>query len=553
MEKTPQPPSHPTNAEHFAEHAILEARRNKAQAIRARGGNPFANDLEARPTPLGVLREVFAAARRDDGKYDAEKVAAVATDVGPAHAAGRIVFFRSFGKACFYRLRDTSGELQLFCRADSLGDAFERLEELDVGDFVEASGPVVVTKTGELSVDVTRIRLLTKAIRPLPEKWHGLTDVETRYRQRYVDTVANTEVAEVFKARAHIVRALRRYLDDQGFLEVETPTLHPLLGGATAKPFHTHHNALGLPLYLRIAPELYLKRLVVGGFDRVYEMGRCYRNEGISTRHNPEFTMLEFYEAYATYASLMDRAEDLFRYVDARLAEALPTAHARWKAARPFTLDEPFARIPMKQAVDAALGKAGLTGEVVAQIRLEGAPIKEWSRASERAKKSIDWGNFRRAAHKCDEGGETLFCAYEYLAEPFLGDDYRSKDGSRSLPVLITDYPYEVSPLARKKDGDPTLTDRFELFVHGRELCNAFSELNDPEDQAARFQAQVARKASGVEETMDYDHDYIRALEHGMPPTAGFGLGLDRFVMALTHQGSIRDVVLFPLLRPESP
>jgi lysyl-tRNA synthetase, class II len=552
MEKnSPPAPKADSRPDHSAENAIIEGRRKKAEAVRTRGQNPFANDLAAQPEPLATLRARFDAARKEDGKYDPERLAPLSAEAGHAQVAGRIVFFRSFGKGCFYRLRDGSGELQLFCQDSVLGEAYATLDDLDVADIIEAEGPVIATKSGELSIDVRRIRLLTKAVRPLPEKWHGLTDVETRYRQRYVDTVANPDVAQVFKARAHIVRAIRRYLDDQGFLEVETPTLHPLLGGAAAKPFSTHHNALDLPLFLRIAPELYLKRLVVGGFDRVYEIGRNYRNEGISTRHNPEFTMLEFYEAYASYSSLMNRAEDLFRFVDAAVQQALPEAHARWREARPFTLDEPFARVPMKEAVARALAKAALPPEVTLGIREEGAPIKEWSKSSDRAKKGIDWGNFRRGAAKCETDGELLFCAYEYLAEPFLADDYRSQDGSRSIPVMITDYPFEISPLARKKDTDPTLTDRFELFVHGRELCNAFSELNDPEDQAARFQAQVDKKAKGADETMDYDHDYIRALEHGMPPTAGFGLGVDRLVMALTHSPSIRDVVLFPLLRPE--
>ena len=555
MEKIPEAVSVSPTAEHpstgSAEHAIIDARRKKAEAVRARGENPFANDLAVSPVALAILRADFEAARKPDGKYDSEQLALLSASRSEVTVAGRIVFFRSFGKGCFYRLRDGSGELQLFCQEQVLGEAYAKLGDLDVADIIEASGPVIATKSGELSIDVRRIRLLTKAIRPLPEKWHGLTDVETRYRQRYVDTVANPEIAEVFKARAHIVRALRRYLDDEGFLEVETPTLHSLLGGAAAKPFSTHHNALDMPLFLRIAPELYLKRLVVGGFDRVYEIGRNYRNEGISTRHNPEFTMLEFYEAYATYETLQNRAEALFRFADAAIAKALPTAHARWSEARPFTLDEPFARIPMKTAVARGLEKAGLPDDLLTHLQTDGAPIKDWSKSSDRAQKGVDWGNFRRSALKCETDGELLFCAYEYLAEPFLAEDYRSGDGTRSIPVMITDYPFEVSPLARKKDDDPTLTDRFELFVHGREICNAFSELNDPDDQAARFQAQVDKKAKGAEETMDYDHDYIRALEHGMPPTAGFGVGVDRLVMALTNQPSIRDVVLFPLLRPE--
>jgi lysyl-tRNA synthetase class 2 len=414
--------------------------------------------------------------------------------------------------------------------------------------------------------------LLTKALRPLPDKFHGLTDVDIRYRRRYVDLIANPEVNVALRARSIIVQGLRDFLDTRGFLEVETPTLHSLVGGATAKPFKTHHNALDLELFLRIAPELYLKRLLVGGLERVYEIGRCYRNEGISTRHNPEFTILEFYEAYATYDTLLTQAEALFRHVDAFLAQRLAalglSAHyERWFSERPFALDEPFARVPMKLAVSSALTRAELPTEIATRfaelafvlgpdgkrlptVALD-AEILAWKQRSERAK-GIDWGNLRRALAHCKSEGERLFVAYEYLAEPFLAVDYRATGSDKSLPVFITDYPAEVSPLARKKDADPTLVDRFELFVHGRELCNAFSELNDPDDQAARFRAQLELKAGGAEETMDYDEDYVLALEHGMPPAAGFGLGVDRLAMALTAQPSIRDVIAFPLLRPES-
>jgi len=387
--------------------------------------------------------------------------------------------------------------------------------------------------------------------------------VETRYRQRYVDLVANPAVAEVFRARSLIVRAVRRLLDDAGYLEVETPTMHTLIGGAAAKPFLTHHNTLDMPLFMRIAPELYLKRLLVGGFDRVYEIGRCYRNEGVSTRHNPEFTMLEFYQAYATYEDLMDLTCVLLRGADAALAEAMPDAQAAWKAARPFTFDEPFARVPMADAVrrgalaaeipewrDAVAGEASGGGLVALLAPGFVDHMKAWSKSSPRAKK-IDWGNFRKGFDKCDNDGERLFCCYEYLCEPFLPEDYRSSDGAKSLPVFVKDYPFETSPLARKNDARPELVDRFELFVHGRELCNAFSELNDPEDQAARFLEQVSKKQKGAEETMDYDADYVRALEHGMPPAAGFGMGIDRLVMMLTSSASIRDVVFFPLLRKE--
>jgi lysyl-tRNA synthetase class 2 len=551
--------------DHSAEHAIIEARRAKADRLRARGENPFANDVAARlpgsrTLDLGALRALAAAAKEGE-KYVTEKVAELAA-AQLFHVRGRVLAHRSTGGLSFLRLRDRTGELQLLVSQATLGTDYERLSDIDVGDVIEAEGTLTASKRGELSLEPKRVRLLTKALRPLPEKWHGLVDVETRYRQRYVDLIANPGVADVFRARSHIVRATRKILDDSGFLEVETPTMHTLIGGAVARPFTTHHNALDLPLFMRIAPELFLKRLVVGGLERVYEIGRCYRNEGISTRHNPEFTMLEFYQAYATYDDLMDFTEVMLRGIDGELARAMPEAHALWLAARPFALDEPFPRIPMSRAVAAAATKTGIAawtdlvagGEsdaLIGHLREDfGASIKEWAKSSPRAK-AIDWSNLRKGLAKCDNDGERLFALYEYLSEPFLPEDYRSKDGTRSLPVFIKDYPYETSPLSRKNDARPDLVDRFELFVHGRELCNAFSELNDPDDQAARFQAQVDKKARGVEETMDYDADYVRALEHGMPPAAGFGMGIDRLVMALTNASSIRDVIFFPLLRPE--
>lgn len=535
-----------------AEEAIIAARVAKAEALRARGENPFANDLAPAPlTPLGDLRARFAEARGADGKYNAEAVTRIAEGQS-VHVAGRVVAMRGFGKATFIRLRDRQGEIQLFCRPDALGDKFARLEEIEVADIVEAEGVPMVTKTGELSIEPSSIRLLTKALRPLPEKWHGLTDVEIRYRQRYVDLVANPEVKDIFVARSIIVREMRRYLDETGFLEVETPTMTTLIGGAVAKPFITHHNTLDMRLFMRIAPELYLKRLVVGGVDRVYEIARCYRNEGISTRHNPEFTMLEVYQAYANYETFMQLTEGMLRTVDERLAKAMPEAYARFDAQRPFSFKEPFARIPMKTAVARALEKAKLPNDVPTVIRTDKSKIKEWAGSSPRAK-SIDWGNFGKAMAKAENDGEALFLAYEYLAEPFYPEDYRTKDGQKSLPVFTIDYPYETSPLSRRKDSDPSLVDRFELFVQGRELCNGFSELNDPVDQADRFRAQVEKKAKGDEEAMDYDEDYIRALEHGMPPAAGLGIGIDRLTMMLTGQPSIRDVILFPLLRAENP
>ncbi len=549
-----------------AEQSLIDARRAKADRLRKRGENPFANDVRPRTggvtLDVGRLRERAEGAKGADGKYTEEAVKAK-TSGQTFHVRGRVIAFRSTGGLSFLRLRDATGELQLLVSEASLGDGYAALEDIDLGDFVEAEGALTASKRGELSIEPSRVRILTKALRPLPEKWHGLTDVETRYRQRYVDLVANPPVAEVFRARSLIVRATRKVLDDQGFLEVETPTMHTLIGGAAAKPFHTHHNALDMQLFMRIAPELYLKRLLVGGLDRVYEIGRCYRNEGISTRHNPEFTMLEYYWAYATYEDLMNFTETFLRAIDGELERAVPEAHAKWKAERPFTFDEPFARVPMDDAVANAARKTEIPAWIDAVsknggkglLALLGADfgehIKEWAKSSKRAK-GIDWGNFRKGWLKCENDGERLFAAYEYLSEPYLPEDYRSKDGARSLPVFVKDYPFETSPLARRNDARPELVDRFELFVHGRELCNAFSELNDPDDQAERFRDQVRKKSAGAEETMDFDEDYVRALEHGMPPAAGFGMGMDRLTMMLTNAPSIRDVIFFPLLRPET-
>jgi len=548
------------------EAAIIDARRAKAARVRARGESPFANDVSPRlggkTRDIAEVRGACDAARDATGKYDEARVRSIAGET-LVHVRGRVMVVRRSGGLSFLRLRDRTSEIQLLVSQATLGAGYDQLPELDVGDIVEAEGALTASKRGELSIEPHRLRLLTKAFRPLPEKWHGLTDVELRYRQRYVDLVANPPVADVFRAKSHIVRAVRAILDERGFLEVETPTMHTLVGGAAARPFVTHHNTLDMRLFMRIAPELYLKRLVVGGLERVYEIGRCYRNEGISTRHNPEFTMLEFYQAYATYEELMDLTEVLLRGVDARLAEAMPAAHAAWLEARPFTLSEPFARVPMESAVAAAAERTAIP-EWVGAVEDKGGralvallgrtfseQIKEWARSSPRAK-AIDWGNFRKGFAKGENDGERLFACYEYVVEPFLVEDYRSRDGKRSVPVFIRDYPFEVSPLARRNDSRPELTDRFELFVHGRELCNAFSELNDPDDQADRFRTQAEKKARGDEEAMDYDEDYVRALEHGMPPAAGFGMGIDRLVMALTNAPSIRDVILFPLLRPET-
>ena len=560
-----------TQESESGEDALIAARREKAERVRARGENPFANDVpRGERVFLADIREQFSDCLKDDGTYDESKVAEKAEDRSYV-VFGRMIARRGFGKASFLRLRDSSGEFQLFAKLDILGDAFDALKDIDMADHIEARGTVVVTKTGELSLQLTALRLLTKALRPAADKWHGLTDVDQRYRRRYADMVANPEVAQVIGARSLILKGIRSYLDERDFIEVETPSLHPLVGGAAARPFKTHHNALDMELFLRIAPELYLKRLLVGGMERVYEIGRSYRNEGISTRHNPEFTMIELYWAFADYDTLMTMTEEMMRFVDLVVERGMAARHqselyASWKSERTFTLDEPFARVPMKSSIERALQAAGLPQEVAASydtlaLNAEKTPaelrqagdelVREWAKLSERSKK-IDWGNLRRALGVCGTEGDKMFVAYEYLAEPFLKEDYRSQSGEKSIPVFITDHPAEISPLARRKDDDPSLVDRFELFVDSREICNAFSELNDPDDQAARFRDQVERKTQGQDETMDYDEDYIRALEHGMPPAAGFGMGIDRFMMMLTGAPSIRDVIAFPALRPEA-
>lgn len=558
-------------SEEGGEDALIQTRREKAEKLRLRGANPFENRVASDERLfIGTIRQEFASSQNEDQSYDDAKVQSIARSREYV-VFGRLVARRGFGKASFLKLRDASGEIQLFAKMDVLGEQFELLKDLDVADHIEARGTIMVTKTGELSLQLTQLRLLTKAFRPPADKWHGLTDVDIRYRRRYADMVANPDVAHLIASRGLILKGIRSYLDERAFIEVETPSLHPLIGGAAARPFVTHHNALDMQLFMRIAPELYLKRLLVGGLERVYEIGRSYRNEGISTRHNPEFTMIELYWAFADYETLMTMSEEMMRYVDGVLCEGMKARHQsplyeEWKAARPFTLDEPFARIPMEQAIQNALDAAQLP-RIVSQSyellsvrekitspeqRAEGdALVRNWATLSERAKK-IDWGNLRRALGVCETQGDRVFVAYEYLAEPFLAADYRNADGTKNIPVFIVDHPAEISPLARRKDNNPSLVDRFELFVDGREICNAFSELNDPDDQAARFLDQVERKGRGQDETMDYDEDYIRALEYGMPPAAGFGMGIDRFMMMLTGAQSIRDVIAFPLLRPEA-
>ena len=540
---------------------IIHERRDKAAALRARGIDPYRNDL-APTVQIAALR-----ARYEPTRPAAPPEGRGITPVdGESHRiAGRVMAKRGMGKTVFAPVRDAGGDVQLFLNVDHLApdDFAHVLPLLDMGDMVVAEGPVFWTRTGELSVLVKRLWIATKSLRPLPDKWHGLTDVEVRYRQRYVDLAVAPDVREVFRKRSLIVRGLRNFLDARGFLEVETPMMHTILGGAAARPFKTHHNALDLDLYMRIAPELFLKRLVVGGFERVYEINRNFRNEGIDRQHNPEFTMLEFYQAYATYTDLMDLTEEMFGTL-AREVNGATTV--RWNDTD-VELAPPWRRLTIRDAVRELGGVAeadrvfedpivatrgarggGVSAPEVARALLEGVPAGEGGTpaqlAAELAKNpDLAAGVVERYPNDLERrvrAGHLGYLIFEATAEAKLVQ-----------PTFLTQFPLAVSPLARKNDQDPAFCDRFELFVCGTELANGFSELNDPDDQRARFVAQLRAKAVGAEETMDYDEDYCRALEVGLPPTAGEGVGIDRLVMLLTGQASIRDVLLFPLMRPE--
>ncbi|BDG02055.1 lysine--tRNA ligase [Anaeromyxobacter oryzae] len=502
------------------EREIIAQRMKKAEALRALGVNPFGNGWQ----PAHLAADIVA-------RYGDAPAEEIAKDPGAWSLAGRVLAVRSFGKAAFLRLRDRSAELQVWVKKDKVGErAFEVFKLLDIGDIVAAEGPATRTKTGELTVEATTFTILTKALRPLPEKWHGLTDVEQRYRQRYVDLVVTPGVRDVFVKRARIVSTIRRFLDERGYLEVETPSLHKPeeAGGAAARPFETHHNALDLDLKLRIATELHLKRLVVGGLDRVYEIGRIWRNEGIDRRHNPEFTSIEFYQAYATQDDLMKLTEELFH----QLAVAVTGSARIAFQGQELDLTPPYPRVSMLEVGARALGLApddALAGRGLAEAL---------GRAAARENDSEGSWKLEQAAKKSP--GEAIALAFEIFGEPQLPKD---------RPAFVVDFPLETSPLSRRRDADPRLVDRFELFVAGMEVANAFSELNDPTDQRARFEAQMKAKAAGDEEAMPYDEDFVRALEHGMPPTAGEGIGIDRVTMLLTDSPSIRDVILFPLLK----
>ena len=550
---------------------IMSERREKANALRSAGSDPFRNDIGP-TTSLAAVRARYAATKPapPDPSAPREKGAKIAPIDGDVlRVAGRVMTKRGMGKTVFAPIRDghTGGgdQLQLFLNIDYLAkDDFEGvLPHLDMGDIVVAEGPAFWTKTGELSILAGRLWIATKSLRPLPDKWHGLTDIEQRYRQRYVDLAISPDVREVFRKRTQIVRGIRRFLDTRDFLEVETPMMHPIIGGAAARPFITHHNALDMQLYMRIAPELYLKRLVVGGFDRVYEINRNFRNEGLSPNHNPEFTMLEFYQAYATYTDLMDLTESM---IGELAREVNGSTQCTWDTVE-LELAAPWRRITVRDAVrelgdvteasrvfedpafaaEIAIAR-GVPASEVAHVLAAGgnltdpelvASFKDPAQRPQVAAAILE--RYDSPEQRRVTAGHLGYLLFEATAEAKLVQ-----------PTFLTEFPLAVSPLARKNDKDGAFCDRFELFVSGKELANGFSELNDPDDQRARFTAQVTAKSAGAAETMDYDEDYCRALEVGMPPAAGEGIGIDRVTMMLTGQKSIREVILFPLMRPES-
>jgi len=496
---------------------LIAARRLKLEALRAAGESPYANDFR----PTHTTGEIIA----EFGGLTAEQLGAAAPSLA---IGGRIVGKRDFGKASFLHVLDRDGKLQVYVKRDALGDdGFARFRQADLGDFVGVTGTPFRTKTNELTLDAREFRLLAKALRPLPEKWHGLTDVEARYRQRYLDLIANDEVRATFRRRAEILQYIREFFTARGYIEVETPMLQPIAGGAAARPFVTHHNALDMELYLRIAHELYLKRLLVGGFDRVFELNRVFRNEGVSTRHNPEFTLLEFYEAYATYEDLMQLTEALF----AGLGDTvLGTRRVRY-GDREIDLTPPWQRlsIPTYVAERLQLPLEAVRGLDLATLQAAGQRVGGGA-----ARDYVQHYGPEAAA------GYLLVDLFEQLAEPELVQ-----------PTFVYEYPVAVSPLARRSARAPLFVDRFELFINGQEMANAFSELNDPDDQRSRLEAQLRQKAAGDEEAHAMDEDFLRALEHGMPPAAGEGIGIDRLVMLFTDSASIRDVILFPHMRPE--
>lgn len=513
-----------------SESTLIEQRMDKLNKLKELDGIAYPNDFRVSDC-IAAIRGMGLDSCGAEIQNDVLEAQPIEVSV-----AGRAMAVNSFGKAAFVRIRDRSETIQAYVKKDAVDNAsFDRFKLMDIGDIVGVNGTLFRTRTGELTVKVSSFRVLSKAQRPLPEKFHGLQDAELRQRMRYVDMIVNDDSREVFRTRTKIIKYIRDYLDKRDFVEVETPMMHPILGGANARPFVTHHNALDVNLYMRIAPELYLKRLVVGGFDRVYELNRNFRNEGFSNRHNPEFTMIELYQAYATYLDLMDMTEDLFQ----SMARDIIGKTVVTFRGHDIDLGKPFARLPVCDGLRDYCGAP----EVV---------FVDHAAAYEFAMK-----------HRVDKKAADLVMK-KY--ENDLGDPTASRNAALELcmmvfeekveehliqPTFVTDFPAAISPLSRRKDSDPTLVDRFELYVATNEFGNAFSELNDPQDQEARFQAQMIAKAAGDQEAMEYDEDYIRALQYALPPTAGEGIGIDRLTMLMTGSDSIRDVILFPMLRPE--
>jgi lysyl-tRNA synthetase, class II len=484
---------------------LLRKKREKIESLKAEGIDLYPNDARVKDTAASIITR-FAQMDNDALGMIADRFA----------VAGRLMAIRDFGKGSFASIQDRTGKLQIFIRKDKVGEkAYSLFKRLDVGDIIFVAGKIFRTRTNELTVDCDELRLLSKAIRPLPEKWHGLTDIETKYRQRHLDLIVNPDTKEVFAKRSRIIHLIRCFMEERDFLEVETPMMQPKAGGAMARPFKTHHNALGMDFFLRIAPELYLKRLVTGGFERVYEINKNFRNEGISTFHNPEFTMMEFYQAYATYEDLMALTEEMFNFV---ASELFGSPKFQYQGSE-IDFTAPWPRISVRDAIiqygKLAADALSDNARIIACARDLGLNIKD-----------------------SDAPGVVMMAIFEDQVEDKL-----------IQPTFVTHYPVEVSPLARKNSDNPMVTDRFELYICGKEIANAFSEINDPVDQRERFVMQLRAREAGDDEAHEMDEDYIRTLEYGMPPTAGEGIGVDRLVMLLTNSASIRDVILFPLLR----
>ena len=486
------------------ENELIEQRKQKLEELKSLKVNPFANDFK----PSNLASDITS----KYGELSDEKLRLIAEEYS---LAGRVITIRDFGKSIFFHIMDRTGKIQGYIRTDIVGEEnlnfFKKF--IDIGDFIGIKGDMFKTKTGELTINVKEFRIVTKALRSLPEKWHGLKDIETRYRQRYLDTISNDEVKEIFLKRAKIISLIRAFLDQREFIEVETPILHPIAGGAAAEPFKTYHNTLEMELYLRIAPELYLKRLVVGGLERVYEIGRTFRNEGVSTQHNPEFTILELYQSYSTYEDLMDLIEELICFVTRNVLNKLEFEYQ----GKVINLNRPWPRINILESLTDLLGEEILKNDSFLFSKADACGIN----------------------HK-DIRGKAIVELFEH----YVGENVTD-------PAFIYGFPLDISPLARRNEKNSEITDRFELFIAGREIANAFSELNDPIDQYNRLKSQLELKEKGRVEYHEMDEDFINALEHGMPPTAGAGIGVDRLVMLLTNSPSIREVIFFPHLRPE--